>query len=1306
MKDIELTSGTGFALSPMQAWMHYESAPTGRPWMHVIQAVVHLEASVPKSADFAQAWAAAANAHPALRSTIQWRKRTRPEQHVAETVTPTIDEIDWQARSADVQHSDFAAFLAANRARGVEFETSPPWRVTLIRLAPSRAIMVVTSHNALTDATSLGIILRDVFAVLDRGAPVAPARSADLLRRLYDRIAEAPPEDARAYFAEYLAGYEPLGLTATRAETKADLRPVIRAAFLDAATTTALTTRAAALGGTPQSLVEAAWGLVMMRWYNLSDIVIGVTRPGRDLLRDANDAAGCFINTLPIRIRAGRDTRLGDLVARLAGDAEAMRPYDQVSAAEIRRMGGVHGASYLFDSVLQVDDGSFDTQIRRSAATWTGRRAELFYEVDMPFSVSAYADTEMKLELEFDPGLVKPAQGERMLAHLATLLAAIADADADTPVQALDMMTPAERAELLALGEPAQEAAPFDLLDRFAEAVARDPDAIAVQSAGQPGSLSYAELEARSTALAAVLQKGGAAPGEIVAINLGRSLDYIVTLFAVLKTGAAFVPVDPSYPDAVKAHMVTDSAARLVVTLGDLPAIPGATAVRPDARPGDATFAPVRRDPEGLCYVIYTSGSTGVPKGVMIPDRALATHNAATTRYFGLTPEDRVFQFISLSFDFSLEEIMPTLLVGATLILRSDVAAGSAPDFLRELNDVLPTVVHLPTAFYHIVADFLLSSGERLPDCVRLMNTGGERINPKIVRAWVVHQPEVRTLNGYGPTEAAITCTYFELTPDLPEGDIPIGSATDHARLYIAAPDGSLAPRGATGELWIGGPSVGLGYLGLPEKTDDVFLDDAFRGQGRVYRSGDRAAWRADGEVDFFGRKDRQVKVRGFRIDLGHVESVLEKAQPDLRVLAAVREAGTPAARLLAWAMLPEGGAAAVDLDALNGLAQSGLSPQMRPQIVAVDDFPRAAGGKIDVKALPEPGRPAPRAAAGDDAPMTELEAKIAGLMTLTLGGINVGALDNFYDLGGHSLLAAELVGRVETELGARISVLDLQRDGTARGIANVVQVGSTGPRHISQIQPSGTRPPLFGIHILGPSDSYYTGLAAELGDDQPILGVTIGAVAADQPTGVEATAKRYFDEIQEFYPDGPVNIVAVSLGAYFAWELVCLLRAAGREIGHFGLFDADGPLGRAQVTGWRRMVANLQTIRHRGLRSIPVALYHRYYELQHRRIAARMKALQEEGGEITIRSGSDFIAMNDLAVEEFEPKPLDVPVTIYRSNENFFDTRASKNSGLGWAPVAKGGYKVIDVPGGHLTMLDYPHVTVLAKHIARALKG
>ncbi|MEZ5769936.1 MAG: AMP-binding protein, partial [Paracoccaceae bacterium] len=690
--------------------MFYDSIPTQRPWVNLQQAVVRLDNQRVSRDALERAWTAVAALHPSLRTSIRWRDRPRPVQVVADRIAVDFEEIDWRHRPEETHEKALATFLDEDRQRGVDVEAVPHWRVTLLRLAKSRSVMIWTIHNALADGNSIAIVLEDLFWLLDTGIPVSTSEASETYLARCAAISAPADPSAGPFFASCLDGFEPLGLTTTTARSASNTRAEVLTRVLDTALTSALSAAADRAGGTLRSLVEAAWGLMLARWHNSADVVFGVTGSGRNFMADGERATGCFLNSLPRRMKFGRASTLGEVVAALKADAEAMEPYEQVSVAEIRKFCNLHGASYLFDTVVMFDRGSMTDLFARVGLSSEGRSAELRSELDLPLSLSAYTDAKMRLEFESDPAVVPIDRARKMLDHLTRLLAAMAEAGPQTLLRDLDMLG-GERAEVMALGEPAQGTAPLAWLDRFRDVVVRDPDAVALQQAGRPGSLSYGTLDAASDRLAAHLQAKGAGPGDIVAIHLGRRPEYVVALLAVLKTGAAFLPVDPSYPDAVTQHMVSDSGTRLVISDAKVPPASGAEVIAPDAGTEGARPAPVARDPAGPAYVIYTSGSTGKPKGVVIPDRAMAAHSQAISRLFAITREDRVYQFMSLSFDFSLEEILPTLFQGATLVMRSDDAALSGAAFLDEIGPLGITVLHLPTAFFHIATDYVTASG-------------------------------------------------------------------------------------------------------------------------------------------------------------------------------------------------------------------------------------------------------------------------------------------------------------------------------------------------------------------------------------------------------------------------------------------------------------------------------------------------------------------------------------------------------------------------------------------------------------------
>jgi amino acid adenylation domain-containing protein len=1295
-----------FALTPLQLGMVYESVLAGRPWINLEQVVVHLEDEAIEAPALRAAWEGVAARHDALRLRILWRRRVRPMQRVVPRVPVEVAVEDWRELPAHRQQTRLAQFLESDREQGVDLEKGPSWRVTLLHLGPRRSVMVWTVHHALVDGRSIAIVLEDLFAGLSSANRPLAAAAEPSFAAYCAGLAAKDTAEAEQHFRKLLEGFDepnPLTEEAEGPDNDGSARKRQIDLTLEADLSGALTERAEAVGATLANLVHAAWGIVVARWSGRAEAVFGVTRSGRFVVPGSRRLVGCLINTLPLRLPADEAATADTLLARLRAEALAMQPHEHAALTDIRRWAELPGSQALFSSMVMFERASLTEMLRKADPAWQKRRVDLREEGALPLTLAVYGDRQMHVVLEHDPQMVPADRAGAMLTHFAELLASFAKARPDAPLATLTMLPRAEEAALLALGRPDHKLpeAPPCMASLLEEVAARQPEAAALSMVGHDEVLCHGDLHRRANGLARALVAQGAGPGQIVAVCLGRSPDFVVALLAVLKAGAAFLPVDPTYPRSVIDHMLKDCGARLMVAAPGTEHPEGMTLIPPGAAPADTPPDRPAPDPDRLAYVIYTSGSTGVPKGVRVPMRALVAHGMAMRGEFALTPRDRGLQFASLSFDVSIEEMIPTLLAGAHVILRSEAMAGSVASFLAEVEAQGISVLNLPTAFWHVLVDDMARSSRRLPASVRLVIVGGERINPRALATWQRIVPDVRWLNGYGPTETTITCTLHEPGRIAPGEDIPIGRPTPHARAYVLAADGSLAPRGAQGDLWIGGPAVSDGYIGRDDQTAEAFRPDRFTGRGRIYRTGDRALWRADGALCFLGRRDRQVKVRGFRIDLRHIERVLEKDPAVGRAVALVHAPGTHAARLVAWVTGAEG-APLPDVALLRRNAARQLPPHMLPTLVAVEDFPRTPGGKIDTAALPVPEPQAQDA--GSPASADPETLRIAGLMAQTLGLEAVGPDDSFHDLGGHSLMAVQLVGQIEAALGLRLGVGDLHRNPTPRALAEAIRAAQVGPRYIIPIQPQGSLPPLFGVHVLGRNEEYYRPLARVLGPDQPVLGLTVGLLTQDTPIGVEATARCYFDDIQRHYPDGPVSLAAVSLGSYIAFDLARQLHAAGREVRMLALFDAEGPGGRSRLKGTARLMAHGRRLRSEGAGYFLHILSNRLTDLRNRveKARVRMASAKGETAPLTI---STFVAANELAVQAYDAQPIDIPLTIFRAGANVFDSPESTEDGLGWAPVAGAGFELIDVPGDHLSILQPPNVDRLAAQMQRAMR-
>jgi amino acid adenylation domain-containing protein len=624
---------------------------------------------------------------------------------------------------------------------------------------------------------------------------------------------------------------------------------------------------------------------------------------------------------------------------------------------------------------------------------------------------------------------------------------------------------------------------------RFEAAARRDP---AAPAAVWPGRvLAYGELNALANRLARALRARGVGPDVRVAIAMERGPELPVALLAVLKAGGAYVPVDPAYPAERIRYVVQDSGAVLVLAHADTEARladAGAEILSIDVhddllRQGEPCDLPDDPHPESLAYVIYTSGSTGRPKGVGVTHRAMASHNAAAVERYGMSPDDRVAQITSIGFDISVEEIFPTWAAGGAVVFRPAEISGYGAAFLEWLRAERVTVFNIPTAFWHAWTADLAAAGEAPQPSLRLVVVGGERPRPSTLAEWRRIAPGVRWLNGYGPTEATVTATLYE-PAEVGEGEIPIGQAMAHARTHVLseAMDGPAAA-GEPGELFLGGPCVARGYLGRPGLTAERFLPDPFALEpgARLYRTGDRARVREDGELEFLGRTDDQVKVAGFRVEPGEVEAVLAE-HPDVENAAVVaREFEGAGTRLVAYAV-PRGDG--VDAAALRRWMRGRLPGWLVPSaLVMLDELPLTPHGKTDRRALPAPAALDPLP--GEAEPVGATEHEVARAWAEVLGVPRVAADADFWELGGHSLLAMQVLSRVRARLGVELPVRALFDAPTVSALAARVDAARAEPvaspqpplraeRRVAPVPPGLAQERLWLLHQAEPESPFY----------------------------------------------------------------------------------------------------------------------------------------------------------------------------------------------------------------------------------------
>ncbi|MDP8993281.1 MAG: non-ribosomal peptide synthetase, partial [Actinomycetota bacterium] len=585
--------------------------------------------------------------------------------------------------------------------------------------------------------------------------------------------------------------------------------------------------------------------------------------------------------------------------------------------------------------------------------------------------------------------------------------------------------------------------------------VERTPDAPALVAGER--TVTYAELDARADDVARHLHRLEVGPGTPVGVCVERTVEMAVGILAVLKAGGACLPLDPSYPAERLAFMLADAVPPVLLTQGGLaPRLPayGGEVVLLDAG-GDAVrrpgTPPARRGtPDTAAYVLYTSGSTGEPKGVLLPHRGLVNEITAAADLYRLGPGDRVLQFCSIGFDVSIEELFVTWASGATVVLRPEDVPILGPPWLDWLRRREITVLNLPTAYWHEWVRDLASMGERVPRSLSLVIVGGERALGAVYRAWLeVGGDGVRWLNAYGPTETSVMATVYEPShghTSTADSDPPIGRPIANTTVHVLDERGQPVVPGQAGELHIGGAGVALGYLNRPELTAERFVPDP-SGDGpeaRLYRTGDLVRHLPDGNLEFVGRLDDQVKVRGFRIECGEVETALA-AHPRVAEAVVTARETRPGERLLVGYFVASGGDAPRGPE-LRRFLSGRLPAYMVPgAFVPLEALPLTPNGKVDRDALPAPARTRPELPNDWAPPGTATEQAVARIWSDVLGIEGIGADDDFFDLGGHSLQATQVVSRLRQAFDVDLPVRAIFESPTVRGLATALEGGGGG---------------------------------------------------------------------------------------------------------------------------------------------------------------------------------------------------------------------------------------------------------------------
>ena len=1274
------------------------------------------------------------------------------------------------------------ALAMAEALRPFDLAQGPLLRLVLYRLAADEYAWLMVMHHIISDAWSMAVLGRDLVRAYEAALAAATTSATNGGRPERIASAESLPElpvqfaDFAVWQRSWLKGeaLERLlaywrrqldGLAVLELPTDRPRPPIqtyagaVQSAELDSDLLDALRRFSQGEGATLSMTLLAAFQALLQRYTGQDDIAVGMPIANRRWL-PMEDLIGSLVNTLVMRADLGGDPSFRELLARVRRVAlEAYAHQDMPFArlvAELnpqRSLGHQPLVQVMFNVInvpwQGVGAGAGSDAGGSAFTLLPGDGAESSYvETDRraaQFDLSLMVIDQPRFRravLEYNTDLFDASTIQHMLAQYQGLLRGLV-ADPDARLSQLPLLDQAERQRWLVDWNRTEAAFPLErcLHELFEAQAARAPEGVALRAGAE--AITIGALNRRANRLAHYLWSLGVRAGHRVALCLPRSADFVASVLGALKAGAAYVPIDPSYPHNRLQFVLQDSGATVVIThvaQAENFASAGARVVVIDGASDQAAMAQqpeenlqLAASPGGPAYVIYTSGSTGTPKGVVGAHRGLANLMHWLAQAYPWAAGDVAAFKTSPGFVDSAWEMLGPLAWGVPLVILADEEVKDPARLIAALAAQGVTRLILAPAFLRSLLETVPNLPERLP-ALRLWIVSGEALDAPLCALFEARLPSRVLLNLYGSSETAAVVSAYEVPPSrsLPALGVPIGRPIANTQLYVLDANGQPALPGVPGEIYAGGVGVALGYHARPDLTAERFVPDPFSpaSEAPLYRTGDLGRTLPDGNLLYLGRRDRQVKVRGMRVELDEVSAALMR-QP--RVSAAVvtaRPGPGGQAQLVGYLVArPDHGHELSLSDVRSGL-QSYLPDFMVPAaLVALPSLPLLPSGKVDWAALPPPDWPAGRAGAEAASPHAAVESRLVQIWAETLALPTIGVDDNFFELGGHSLLAISLLAKAREAFGVDVPVAALFQAPTIRGLAATLSrrmaaaepVPSTPITSLVPMKPRGTRAPFFCAHPLGGGVGDYAALAHHLDPEQPFYGLR--ARALDDPQApalsIEAMAASYLGELRAVQPAGPYRLGGYSSGGLLAFEMARQLQAAGEPVALVALLDtiarptgagADAVNARSAAprslspADWFNLLAGLPPWMDDVLRLGPEKLA--------ARVRRKLRVALQRGQAPRVSDFIDdtrsvahlpahhlaFIQQHYEAILAYRPGPYAGRVTLFRARSQGLAQLAVADKG--WSGLAQGGVDVREFDGSHHTLLREPYVTGLARQL------
>ncbi len=1315
--------------------------------------------------------------HAVLRTRISTQNQ-KPVNNIAANADIAFSNQDIGYMSDDKIHS----FIRTRTREPFDLETGPVVRLYLFSKSKIEHILLFNFHHIIFDGGSVMTLMSDLICLYETtlynqpdSLPPLKFSYADFVAWQNEMLTSRKGQVHRNYWRHQLQG----GLPVLEMPTDR-IRPPIQTYQGDVYSTEFSQELTNRIRQTAQqentsvfALLLSVYNLLLYRYTRQEDIQVGTPIEMRSRT-EFEDLIGYFVNMVVIRTVLTPDVSFKVLLKQVQATVLEALEHGDYPFTEIAKELAPHRdrsrpplfqAAFAFQNwVKDIENAGFNKK-NLSGITFDPMLS-VHQEGDFDITLEAVeTGNRYKLFFKYNPDLFDHTTMVRLAGHFKVLTESVLD-DPDRTIMELPMLSDVERTQLLLKWNDTHMDFPQNTCIQrlFEEQADKTPNVVAVDFDGD--KLTYRELNKRANQLAHHLNKLCAGPDLLVGICVDRSLEMIVGLLGILKAGGVYVPMDPEYPIDRLSFMITDAGIKVLITQQSLMADFADHAVKTlaldtdwDAISHESSQNPdIQMTSDNIAYVIYTSGSTGSPKGVLITHRSIVSHCYAVTQRYELNADDRVLQFASLSFDASLEQILPALGIGATLVLRGK-SIWTPAEFHTMISDMDVTVANVPPVYFQQLVQEWSTLPEALPENrLKLVIVGGDVLLSETINLWrQTPLRSVRLLNAYGPTEATITTTVFDVHSMSDDGSnirsVPIGRPLANKSVYVLDPSGQPLPVGLPGEIYIGGEGVARGYLNRPELTREKFIINPFDDESgsRLYRTGDLARYLPDGHIEFIGRIDNQVKIRGFRIELGEIEAAISNHPDVLETSVVIREDQCAEKQIAAYMV------SNIQPDILAKKIRSYLKQKlpvyMMPSVfVSLDDLPLMPSGKVNRNALPAPSEMDIHSADNYISPRNPTEKTLCEIWSDLLELDRVGIADNFFDIGGHSLLAIRLVARVEKAFGVCLPIASLFESPTIAEFSLSVNEKKTRKAFspLVHMRPRKENTPIFCVHPGDGNVFHFSDLVRQLGSNQPFYGLqAFGLEPGTTPlSDFKNMAANYIKQIRYVQPKGPFIIGGLCAGGTIALEIAQQLRDSGDEVKLLILFDSlaphlYSPLDDVQFfIGFARDLEGLSNIdlfsiycekRYINPNSDISTICADLNSLSHKERLLNLWECAQTAGILKPDMGTEYMDRIFNVYQAigkgllcYKAQRYDNRILLFRAMDSMLPRKPDESTSskgwindsasldlvkkfrddpfMGWHRIGTKPIDVFDVPGNHFTMLSKPHVSVVNQKLMQYL--